>query len=499
MGTVDKLPLLGEYDVVVIGAGIIGAMIARELSRLQGRFALIEKEAFPGFGVSKASLSQIHLPNFCPPGSLKGRLSAGAPARFKSLSSELDVAYRAVDELWLAFEPSQVNDLQAGKMRGESHGSTGFEIIGPEKIRELEPYVTGKAVAALYSRGLGVIYPPEWIFALVEHAAQNGVHVHLGHEVTGVSGHPGASSAHWITTSKGVFRARYVVNAAGLYADDIAAMVGDRALKVNLRKGTMVVFDKNASRLARHMIYGTFSESHSQDIAPTAHGNLILGVHYVKTEDKEDSKVSREDITKTIESGKELIPALAEENIITAFSGIIGANTMTPNADFYIAPSSKAPGVMHILAGAPGLTAAPGIAEYIIRLLMDAGFKTEEKKDFKRERTGWFCFESASFEEKQGMISSDPKYGHVVCRCEHVTEAEITQAIQKGANTMDAVKHLTRAGMGRCQGGFCGISVLKQLASQLQIPPTQVTKRGAGSHQITRLTRTPGDRSQARC
>ncbi|MGD9240318.1 MAG: FAD-dependent oxidoreductase, partial [Desulfobacterales bacterium] len=179
-------PHIGDYDVIVIGAGIIGAMIARQLSKFQGRFAVLEKAAFPGFGVSKASLSQIHLPDFCPPGSLKGRLCRNAPARFKKLAAELEVLYREVDELWLALETAQIADLEAAKARAQSHGATGFEIIGPQRIRELEPHVTPLAVAGLYAKGLGVIYTPQWNFALIENAVQNGVQLHLQTEVVDI-------------------------------------------------------------------------------------------------------------------------------------------------------------------------------------------------------------------------------------------------------------------------------------------------------------------------
>jgi glycerol-3-phosphate dehydrogenase len=261
---------LPPYDVIVIGAGIVGAMIARELSKLEGRVALIEKEPFPCFGVSKAGLSQIHLPNFCPPGSLKGKLCAEAPKRFKILARELDVVYREVGELWLALEPGHMANLEAARMRGESHGATGFEMIGPERIRELEPYVTPRAVAALYAKGLGVVYVPEWGFALVENGVRNGLHLHLNTEVRGIKRE--ADGTYRLSTSRGNFRGRYIVNAAGLHADDIGWMVGDRDVRLELRKGTMVIFDKSVSHLARNMIYGTFSETHSQDIAPTAHG-----------------------------------------------------------------------------------------------------------------------------------------------------------------------------------------------------------------------------------
>jgi len=485
------LPQMGDYDVIIIGAGIIGAMIARQLSKFQGRFAVLEKAAFPGCGVSKASLSQIHLPDFCPPGSLKGRLCRNAPARFKKLATELEVLYREVDELWLALEPAQVSDLEAAKARAASHGATGFEIIGPQRIRELEPHVTPDAVAGLYAKGLGVIYTPEWNFALVENAVQNGVQLHLQTEVVDIA--KTKDGAYRLSTHQGTLTASYVINAAGLYADEIAKMAGDGHIQLSLRKGTMLIFDKSVSHLARNMIFGSFSESHSQDIAPTAHGNLILGVHYVKTDKKSDTQVSREGIQETLKLGRQLIPALSEKDVITSFAGILTNSNMSRDGDFFIAPSDQASGVMHVMVGAPGLSAAPAIADYVIQLLGDAGWRTVENADFNPRRRGWPRFETAPMAKKQQMIDTDPKYGHVLCRCEQVTEAEILQSIRRGARTMDAVKHLTRAGMGRCQGGFCAPFVLKQLANELGIPPTRVTKNGPGSHQILKMTKAVAD------
>jgi glycerol-3-phosphate dehydrogenase len=485
------LPQIGDYDVIIIGGGIIGAMVARQLSKFQGRFAVLEKAAFPGCGVSKASLSQIHLPDFCPPGSLKGKLCRDAPARFKKLAVELEVLYREVDELWLALEPEQVGDLEAARARAESHGATGYEIIGPQKIRELEPHVTPEAVAGLYARGLGVIYTPEWNFALIENAVQNGVQLYLQAEVIDIA--KTREGIYRLTTRQGTLSSRYVINAAGLYADEIAKMAGDGHIHLSLRKGTMLIFDKSASHLVQNMIFGSFSESHSQDIAPTAHGNLILGVHYVKTDKKSDTQVSREGIQETLKLGRQLIPALSEKDVITSFAGILANSNMTRDGDFFIAPSEHAPGVIHVMVGAPGLSAAPAIAEYVVDLLGDAGWRTLEKAGFNPRRRGWPRFATAPPEKKQQMIDTDPKYGHVVCRCEQVTEAEILGSIRRGARTMDAVKHLTRAGMGRCQGGFCAPFVLKHLADELKISPTRVTKNGPGSHQIVKMTKAEAD------
>jgi len=481
----------GGYDIVVIGAGIIGSMIARELSKFQIRGALIDKEPFPGFGVTKSGMAQVHSTDFCPPGTLKGRLCLDAPAKFKKLAGLLDVTYREVDELWLALDSSQIANIQAAKERGEGHGATGYEIIGAERIRELEPHVTDKAVSALYIRGLGVIHPTEWSFALTENAAQNGFETHFNTSVLNIQ--RAEDGQYVIQTSRGLFKTKSIVNAAGLFSDEIAWMVQDDHIHLTLRKGSVAILDKSVSHLVRHMIFGTFSDAHSQNVAPTAHGNLILGIHYTKTENKGDTGVDRAGVKKIMKLATELVPALSERDIITSFAGIMAGNTMTSNGDFYIEPSEHAPGVIHVIAGAPGLTAAPGIAEHVVKMLSDAGRELKEKKAFQEKREGWPQFSAADPDKQEEMIASNPKFGHIVCRCDQVTEGEVTEAIRRGAGNLDAVKHVTRAGMGRCQGGFCGSHVLGLLSSGLEIPPQEVTKKGGRSFVAERAM---GDGSQ---
>jgi glycerol-3-phosphate dehydrogenase len=289
-----------------------------------------------------------------------------------------------------------------------------------------------------------------------------------------------------VCTTTGRFKTRYIINAAGLSVDEIAKMVGDTDIQLILTKGTMVILDKSVSHLLHNMIYGTFGRDHSELITPTVHGNLLIGLgHFIPPEHKNDTTVSREKLAEVFKMGKKLIPAISEKDVITAFAGIRSENNMAAGGDFYIDHSKHAPGVIHAAIGSPGLTAAPAIAEYIIRLLAKAGMPLVENKKFQSARTGWRRFESASVVEKAELIAANPKYGHLVCRCEQVTEAEVLEAINRGADTMDAVKHTTRAGMGRCQGGFCGISVLNYLAGTLGVVPTRVTKKGLGSHQIT--------------
>jgi glycerol-3-phosphate dehydrogenase len=475
-----------NYDVIIIGAGIVGSMIARELSKYEGRFALIEKEPFSGFGVSKANPSMLHSPLMFPSGPLRIKLAYNAAVRYKKLAAELDVTFKEVDEIFLAFDTDQMAKLKAAKAWADKNRvSAGHQIVGPEKIRDIEPHVSQKAIGALYGKGVsGGIYATEWTFALTENAVQNGLDLYLNSAVTDIKRKKDFN--YEVRTPTGQFKTRYIINAAGLFVDGIAKVVGDTDIQLILTKGTMVILDKSASNLLHNMIYGTFDRDHSELITPTSHGNLLIGLGYfVPPGHKNDTTVSREKLTEVFNMGKKLVPAISEKDIITAFAGIRSENNLSAGGDFYIDHSRHAPGVIHAAIGSPGLTAAPAIAEYIITLLADAGLTLAQNKKFKPSRIGWRRFETASVSEKAELIATNPKYGHLVCRCEQVTEAEVLESINRGADTMDAVKHTTRAGMGRCQGGFCGISVLNYLAGTLGVMPTLVTKKGLGSHQIT--------------
>ena len=471
--------------MIVIGAGIVGSMIARELSRFKGRFALLEKEPATGFGVSKGNVSMLHSPLMFPSGPLRRRLAYKAAERYRKLARDLDVVFREVDEIFVVFDQAQLERLEAARAGAEKDGlSAGHEMIGPEKLKELEPHVSPKAIGALYGQGVGGIYAPEWTFALTENAVQNGLNLHLNASVIEIR--KTGELDFLVTTPERSYQTRFIVNAAGLFVDEVARMVGDEDIRLLLTKGTMAILDKSASHLCRNMVYGTFGKDHSQLITPTAHGNLLIGLGTFTTpEDKADTSVTREALKEVVQMARGLVPAVSEKDVITAFAGIRSDNTKAAApGDFFIGHSEHAPGVIHAAIGSPGLTAAPAIAEHIVKMLGDAGLLLEEKKDFQEKRCGWARFETSSQEERQALIAANPRYGHMVCRCEKVTEAEIQEALARGADTMDAVKHLTRAGMGRCQGGFCGIGVLNHLAQHKGQSPSRITKKGEGSYQV---------------
>lgn len=476
--------------MIIIGAGIVGSMIARELSRFRGRFALLEKEPATGFGVSKGNVSMLHSPLMFPTGPLRRKLAYKAAERYRKLAGELDLVFREVDEIFVAFDQGQLEKLEACRIGAEKEGLfAGHQMIGPEKLRDLEPHVSDKAIGALYGKGVGGIYAPEWTFALTENAVQNGVSLQLNTPVTGIR--KNRDFDFLVTTPGRSYRTGFIVNASGLFVDEIARMAGDEDIRLTLTKGTMAILDKSVSHLARNMIYGTFGKDHSQLITPTAHGNLLLGLGtFTKPEDKTDTRVARESLKEVIQMARGLVPAVSDKDVITAFAGIRSDNTKaTAPGDFFIEHSEHSPGVIHAAIGSPGLTAAPAIAELIVKMLGEAGLPLEEKEDFLEKRNGWARFEPSSHDAREALIAANSRYGHMVCRCEKVTEAEILEAIARGADTMDGVKHLTRAGMGRCQGGFCGISVLNHLAEHHGQPPSSITKKGEGSYQVIELKR----------
>ncbi len=476
------------FDVVVIGAGISGTFLARELSRYKLKVLLLEKEKSPGFGGTKAGLSQIHAADFCPVNTLKAKFCLNAASRFEKISKDLDLYFRKTSELWLAFNDDDIKTINNAKERAESIGTEGLSIITREEALKIEPGINPAIIAALYAKNMGVVYPPEWCFALVENSIENGLIYKSSTAVENIERLP--KGTYKIITNQGIFETNFVVNTAGLNADKIAHLTRDDDLELIFRKGTMVIFDKAVSGIVNSMILGTPSPQYSKNIAPTAHGNIIAGLGYfTKPENQYDTSIERGMINEVMKFTKQLVPALSIRDIITSFAGIYVLNNKCDNGDYYINHSKKSPGVIHALIGAPGLTTAPAVAEYIIKLLAEADLKLEKKNNFIEKRKGIKKFNELNKNEIKQYISDNKMWAKIICRCEKISEAEIVEAIRRGATTIDEIKHYTRAGMGRCQGGFCTPAILKILARETGLPITQITKNNNNSIMVKNFTK----------
>jgi len=472
------------YDVIIIGAGIVGSMLVRELSRFKLKLAIIDKEDQPGLGVTKASLSYIHRNHMNAPGTERAKLCTGSQDRFRKLSAELGLPYRETDEINIAFDKEQEQQIRTRVDWAFKNGETKFRVISKEEVARLEPRLTKDFIFAVHSEAHGMIHPPEWAFALVENAKANHAKIFVDTEVLGLEK---AQDSLWaVSTTRGVLRTRYVVNAAGLFADQIAWMAGDKDVKLIKTRGTYAIFDSAVSSMLRHLIYvAGLNFSYSQAMGPTVHGNIILGLGRFKEPiDRYDVRVTKEELECILKMGKQLIPDLPEKDVITSFAGIKSTNNLAAPEDFYVGVSGVSPTLIYALICSPGVTGSPGITRRIIELLSNAGLDLVEKPDFNPYREKPFRFKDASEKERRQAIAKDPRCGHLICRCEQVSEAEIVDAIHRGARSIDGVKQLTRAGMGRCQGGFCGPWILKILSSELGIPPEKVTRKGKGSEEI---------------
>jgi len=475
-----------NYDLVIIGAGFIGSMIAKKLSEYNINTAIIEKRDAPGCAVTKAGLSALHSPDFCPKGSLKEKFCINAFNKFKMLSEELGVKFKEFDEIRLAFSDEDLSRLKKYKEQGESLGLDIYEILDQEILRKEEPFITDEAIAALKIKNLGSIYPPEWCFALLETALKNGVSVYLNTEVVSIKKESSSLFQYLINTNNVTIATKTILNCAGLFANEIAAMLGDNYINIEYEKATMAILDKSASYITKNMIYGSFSFDHSQVIAPTAHGNLIIGLGYfIKTMDREDVGVARGKIDEILNMAKRLIPGIAAKDIITSFSGIKSENTLTtPKKDFYIDYSKSSPGVIHVVIGSPGLTAAPEISNYVINMIDRSCIKLIKKNEIEKKRDIFIKYAELNKEEISVQIKENPQFARIICRCEKITEAEIVEAIKRGAVTLDAIKHYTRAGMGRCQGGFCGPAILNIISRELKCPIETIVKNDKDSFLI---------------
>lgn len=454
------------YDVAIIGAGITGAMTARELSKYELSVCVIEKESDVAMGASKANSGIVHAGFDAKNGTLKARFNVEGSLMMENIAKDLGVKYILNGSLVLAFNDEEKEGLYSLYERGVRNGVKGLEIIDRKRLREIEPNVSEKAMCALNARTGAIVCPYELTIAAMGHAMDNGVQLFLESRVSGIRYDDGV---YEIETDKGVIRAGSVINAAGVFADKIARMVGDDSFEITPRRGEYLLLDKECGGLVTHTIFKVPTKmGKGVLVSPTVDGNIILGPTSEDILDKEDTATTREGISKILASAVECVDNIPFGSVITSFTGL---RATTGNGDFLI--TNPKPNFIN-LAGidSPGLTSAPAIAVHVANMLKDMGLRLVEKKDYVSTRKIYAVDKS--------------KYNKMVCRCEKVSEGKILEAIHTNpkAMTVDAVKRRTRSGMGRCQGGFCMPSVVSILARELGIDVCEVTKSGGNSRII---------------
>ena len=471
------------YDVAVIGAGVCGASIARALSAYELRVVVLEKETDVAFGVSKANSGIVHGGFHHPLSSLKAKLEIQGNLMFERLHHELGFPFKRVGVLVVAFSEEEMKTVQHLFTQGELNGVPGLELCNAQRIRDLEPDINPDAVGGLYAPGGGIIEPYRFVFALLESAAINGCRILTQFKVSGAVCSDGVFI---ISSDRGAtVTARYAVNAAGLYADEVSTVFGAESFTIIPRKGEEYLLDRGAAAYPLHVLFPVpVKNSKGILVIPTVEGTTMVGPTAVEVDNKEDVSTSSANLDAVFAHAKHMMPSVSRRDIITSFAGMRPA---LADGDFYIAESGTVPRFIQV-AGiqSPGLTASPAIGEHVKNLLKGCGCPLTEKRRYEPTLPKPLSMRDRLPDEMDVNISHDRMHGSIICRCETVSEAQIVDAIRKGHTTLDGIKFYTRAGMGRCQGGFCTYKILKILARETGRPVTSFTKRGENSFLVTR-------------
>lgn len=466
------------YDVVIIGAGVSGSAAARELSRYQLNICVVEKEEDVCCGTSKANSAIVHAGFDAANGSLMAKLNVEGNEMMEGLSKELDFPFQRNGSLVVCLNEADRPNLEALYERGVKNGVKELRIIERDELVALEPNIADEAVAALYAPTGGIVCPFGMNIAFAENAAVNGVTFQFDTEVTGFE----KNEDNWVVkTTKGDLETRYVVNAAGVYADVFHNMVSEKKIHITPRRGDYCLLDRSTGGFVSHTIFqlpGKFGKGVL--VTPTVHGNTLVGPTAIDIEDKEGVNTTQEGIDELIAKAGTTVKGLPIRQVITSFAGL---RAHEDGHEFLIGELEDAKGFIDC-AGieSPGLTSAPAVGKMvagIIRDLTDA----KEKEDFIATRKGILNPKTLSKEEYATLIKEKPEYANVICRCETITEGEIIDAIRRplGAKSLDGVKRRTRAGMGRCQSGFCSPRTIEILARECGVDPSEITKSGGNS------------------
>jgi glycerol-3-phosphate dehydrogenase len=472
------------YDVIVIGGGVVGCAILRELSRYQLKLLLLEKEADLAEGISKANSGVIHAGFNVPFGSLKARLNVAGLSQIYQLASELQVPHRKTGKLVVALSAAEKPRLEELKNLGDRNGTPDLAIVDAARMHQLEPLAAGEW--ALYSPHTGIISPYLFTLALAECAWQNGAQVLLAAPVTAVDFQSGY---YQLTTPQGTFRSRWVVNAAGLFSDTIAALAGITDYRIFPYRGEYFITDKDNTLHLQLPIYPVPPKDGpglGVHITPTIEGNILIGPSAAFVQQKDDTASTRVIMDELKAEAYELMPPLRALPLIHSFAGIrpklVDPKSQDKFKDFVIAESPIKPGWINLIGiESPGLTASPAIANLMVEIIGNKHALTLNPT-FNPLRPPAPRFAELDDIHRSQLVATDPDWGEMVCRCETVTRAEVMRALKNpfGVQTLDGIKRRTRVGMGRCQGGFCTPRIV-EIMQEFGIPLQQITKRGGES------------------
>ena len=472
------------YDIVIVGGGVVGASIARELSRMNAKTVLIEAREDLARGASGANSGIVHAGYDPEPGSLMAKYNVKGCAMYPQLAEELGFPYRPVGSLVIAFDEGGMQTVRKLYERGLENGVPGMKVISGDEARKMEPELSKEVIGALWATSAGIVSPYEATIAFAENAAVNGVEFLLEQPVGSIDHTDGG---FLVKTPDYEIEAKVVINCAGASAGKVSAMAGAEEITISERKGEYTLYDRNLGGFAKTVIFQTpDAAGKGVLVTPTAEGNLLLGPSSdpIDPNDVNATATTQEGQDKIFAMGRKSTPNLPYGGAITGFAGIRAVF----GSDFYIAPSEKVEGFIQV-AGicSPGLTSAPAIAEDVAKMavaeLKKKGLEVEEKAEWISRRDAIPSVREMSWDERAKLCAEDPAYGRIVCRCETVTEGQIRKALRSPipVYTIDGVKRRCRAGMGRCQGSFCSPVVMKIISEESGIPFDQIRKAGKGT------------------
>ncbi len=475
---------MAKTDVVIIGAGAVGCAIARELSKYHTDVMVVDMRDDVGGDASKSNSAIIHTGYDAAPGTLESQLVVAANPMYDQLTKELDVPFERIGAILPAFTEEQYEKLPEIKEKAFRNHVYDVEFLSKEEILEKEPNLNPEVKGGLYIPRESIIDPFILVQALAENACENGVRFSLNTKVTGITVKDGKVKA--VETTSGTIETKYVINAAALHCDEIAEMVGKADYYVQARRGQFYILDKNTSCKVQNIVLPIPTKvTKGKLMTPTIHGNMLVGPTAEDLDDKVNVSTTKEGLDSILADVRKMIPGVNIKDTITQYSGL------RPNRKpegLHVDVYEDLEGYVNISGvRSTGLTLCVAMGKYIAERLKQCGMELELKTDFKAKREGIPCFREMTAEEKEAIIEKNPLYGTIVCRCETVTEGEIVDAIRRplGARTVDAVKRRVRAGMGRCQGGFCGPKVIEILSRELGVEPCEIDKNLKGSYVVT--------------